>query len=164
MHLEDIAIYISMYAQSSVLSNSLQPYGLQPSRIPCSWNSLGKNTGACCHFLLQGIFLTQGSSLHLLLCRQFPALKADSLLLKHQGSPYLYSYLCVCVCQLLSHVRLFVTPWTTAHHLFCPWNSLGKNTGVGCYFLLQGIFLSQGSNPALLHWQADSLPSESPGK
>ena len=28
----------------------------------------------------------------------------------------------------------------------CPWNSPGKNTGVGCHFLLQGIFLSQGSN------------------
>ena len=29
----------------------------------------------------------------------------------------------------------------------CPWNSPGKNTGVGCYSLLQGIFLTQGSNP-----------------
>ena len=33
-----------------------------------------------------------------------------------------------------------------------------KNTGAGCHFLLQGIFLTQGSNPRLLHWQADSLP------
>ena len=32
------------------------------------------------------------------------------------------------------------------------------NTGVGCHFLLQGIFLTQGSNPHLLHWQVDSLP------
>ena len=30
--------------------------------------------------------------------------------------------------------------------------------GVGCHFLLQEIFLTQGSNPHLLHWQADSLP------
>ena len=30
-------------------------------------------------------------------------------------------------------------------------NSPGKNTGVGCHFLLQGIFLTQGSNPGLLH-------------
>ena len=45
--------------------------------------------------------------------------------------------------------------------LLCPWDSLGKNSGVGCYFLLQGIFLTQGSNPcllSLLHWQVDSLP------
>ena len=39
--------------------------------------------------------------------------------------------------------------------------SPGKNTGVGCHFLLQGIFLTQGSNSYLrwlLHWQVDSLP------
>jgi len=46
----------------------------------------------------------------------------------------------------------------------CPWDSPGKNTGVGCRALLQGIFLTQGSIPGLLHWQADSLPSELPGK
>ena len=43
--------------------------------------------------------------------------------------------------------------------LLCPWNSPSKNTRVGCRFLLQGIFLTQGSNPHLLcylHWQADS--------
>ena len=37
----------------------------------------------------------------------------------------------------------------------------GKNTGLGCNFLLQGIFPTQGLNPHLLfllHWQADSLP------
>ena len=41
---------------------------------------------------------------------------------------------------------------------FCPWDFSGKNTGVGCHFLLQGIFLTQGSNLCLLHWQEDSLP------
>ena len=35
--------------------------------------------------------------------------------------------------------------------LLCPWNSPGKNTGVGSHSLLQGIFLTQGSNPGLLH-------------
>ena len=39
----------------------------------------------------------------------------------------------------------------------------GKNTGVVCHFQLQGIFLTQGLNPRLLHWQADSLPV-SPGR
>ena len=42
--------------------------------------------------------------------------------------------------------------------LLCPWNFTGKNTRVGCHFLLQGIFSTQGQNPCLLHWQADSLP------
>ena len=46
--------------------------------------------------------------------------------------------------------------------LLCLWDSPSKNTGVGCHALLQGIFLTQGSNPfpAL---QADSLPSEPQG-
>ena len=39
----------------------------------------------------------------------------------------------------------------------CLWNFPGKNTGVGCHALLQGIFLTQGSNRYLLCWQADSL-------
>ena len=45
--------------------------------------------------------------------------------------------------------------------LLCPQDFPGKNTGVGCHFLLQGIFLTHGSNPhllLLLHWQASSLP------
>ena len=37
-----------------------------------------------------------------------------------------------------------------------PWDSPGRNTGVGCHFLLQGIFLTQGSNLGLLHWEASS--------
>ena len=42
--------------------------------------------------------------------------------------------------------------------LLCPWRFPGKNTGVGCHFLLQGILLIQGLNPHLLHRQASSLP------
>ena len=48
--------------------------------------------------------------------------------------------------------------------LLGPWDSPGKNTGVGCHALLQGIFQTQGSNPGPLHWQADYLPSEPPGE
>ena len=39
----------------------------------------------------------------------------------------------------------------------CSWNFSSKNTGVVCHFLLQGNFLTQGSNPCLLLWQADLL-------
>ena len=54
--------------------------------------------------------------------------------------------------KLLSHVRLFVTPWTVAcTRLLHPWDFLGKSTGVGCHFLLQGMFLTQGLNPGLRH-------------
>ena len=48
--------------------------------------------------------------------------------------------------------------------LLCPWDSPGKNPRVGCHFLLQGIFLTQESNPSLQHCNADALPSELPGK
>ena len=37
------------------------------------------------------------------------------------------------------------------HGPYSPWNSPGQNTGVGSYFILQGIFLTQESNPGLLH-------------
>ena len=50
--------------------------------------------------------------------------------------------------------------------LLCPWDSLGKDTGVG-HALLWGVFPIQGSNPHLLcplHWQTDSLPLAPPGK
>ena len=49
----------------------------------------------------------------------------------------------------------------------CPWNFPGKNTSVGCHFLLQGLFLTQGLSPGLLcllRWQADSLLSGLPGQ
>ena len=49
----------------------------------------------------------------------------------------------------------------------CLYNFPGKNTGVGCHFLLWGIFLSQGSYLCplcLLHWQASSLPLVPPGE
>ena len=47
-----------------------------------------------------------------------------------------------------------------------PWGSPGKNTGVGCQSLLQGIFMTQGWNPYLphlLHWQVNSLQLSHPG-
>ena len=55
---------------------------------------------------------------------------------------------CVCV-YTLSCVQLFLTPWTVAARFFCPWDSPSKNTRVGCHFLIQGIFLTHGSNPSL---------------
>ena len=69
----------------SVVSNSLWPHGLEPTKFLCSWDFPGKITGVGSHFLLQRIFLTQRSNLHLLCllhCRQ---------ILSHsscQGSPF----------------------------------------------------------------------------
>ena len=64
----------------------------------------------------------------------------------------------MCVCKVTS---------VLSDRLPCPWDSPGKNTGVGCHFLLQGIFLTQGSNPGLLcllQWQVGSLAPVAPGE
>ena len=43
----------------SIMSDYLQLHGLYPARFLCPWDFPGKNTGVGCHFLFQGIFLTQ---------------------------------------------------------------------------------------------------------
>ena len=62
-----------------------------------------------------------------------------------------HSLFCVKV-KSLSRVRLFVIPWTVTYQaVLHSWDFPGKNTGVGCHFLLQEIFLTQGLNPGLPH-------------
>ena len=53
---------VCIRALCSVVFNSMQPHRLQPTRLLCPCNFPGKNTGVGCHFLLQEIFLTQGSN------------------------------------------------------------------------------------------------------
>ena len=94
---------------ASVISNSLRPHGLQPTRLLCPWDCPGKNTGVGCHALLQGIFQTQGSNpcvLHLLHWQE------GSLPLALPRKPYtVFQFSSV---QSHSHLRLFATPWTAA--------------------------------------------------
>ena len=88
-------------------------------------------------------------------------------------SPTLSSYCCnlsenssshtgCCACMfshsVVSYTLLLHGLYTRFH---APQDSPGKNTGVGCQALLQGIFPTKGSNPSLLHplhWQVDSSP------
>ena len=58
------------------MSDSVTPWTIEPTRLLCPWNFPGKNGEVGSHFLLQGIFLTQGLNLHW---------QVDSLLLSHQG-------------------------------------------------------------------------------
>ena len=76
-------------------------------------------------------------------------------------------YQCVCA-KSLSWCLTFCDPTdcsppsSSIHGIF-----QGKNIGMGCHFLLQGIFLTQGLNLrllCLLHWQVGSLPVGSAGK
>ena len=56
------------------------------------------------------------------------------------------------LCVSHSVMSYSATTWAVScPRLLYPWNSPGKNTGVGCHFLLQGILLIQGQNPGLLH-------------
>ena len=66
-------IHTVLHARSG-MSDSLRPHGLQPASLPCPRGSPGKNTGVGGHFLLQGVFLTQGLNPCLLClqqCRRF---------------------------------------------------------------------------------------------
>ena len=110
----------------SVVSDSLWPYGLEPTKLLCPWNSPDKNIGVGCHFFLQGIFPTQGSNLGLSHCRQI------LYRLSHQGCH-----------DFLPHGRLI---WIDLHveetpqhfqfahtislsHRFCPFVGFGVKWG-----------------------------------
>ena len=73
----------------SVMSDSLQPHGLQPAKFLCPRDFLGKNTGEGCHFLLLGIFPTQGLNSNVL---SFLHPQMNSLQLASPGKPrYMYT-------------------------------------------------------------------------
>ena len=105
-HLQQKSQPLKAFDTRSVMSSSLGPHGLWPTRLLCPWNSLGKNTGVGCYSLLQGIFPTQGLNLGFQHCRQ------SLYQLSHQGSPLkAFQFSSV---QSLSRVQLFVTPRTAA--------------------------------------------------
>ena len=72
-------------------------------------------------------------------------------------STFLIIQVFVVAAYLMSSPTL-VTSWTVAHQASLSMGFPSKNTGVGCHFLPQGIFLTHASNFRLLHRQADSLP------
>ena len=77
---------LCVYINCSVLSDSLWPYGLYPTRLLCPWDSPGKNIGAGCQFFLQGIFPDPG------LEPGSPTLQADSLLPEPPGKLFWADY------------------------------------------------------------------------
>ena len=97
------------------------------------------------------------------------SIELEEALLTHTGmllqQCQSYYELCLCAC-VLSHVPLFAAPWTAAPRLLYLWNSPGKNTGVGCHFLLQGIFPTMepmfSCVSCIFRWIP--LPLASPGK
>ena len=81
--------------------------------------------------------------------------------------PFEMSVLCAHVWYVASVVSNSLTPWTAAHQAPLSVGFSRQEHWSGCHALLQGIFLTQGSNLHLLclwHWQAHSLPLVPPGK
>ena len=69
--------------------------------------------------------------------------------------------------KLLQSCPTLCDPVDWLPRLLNPWDSPGKNTGVGCHFLLQGVFPARGWNTCFLHllrWKAGSLPLGPPEK
>ena len=80
-------------------------------------------------------------------------------LLVHQALVVVVCY-AVLRCRVVSDSLWSHGLWPV--RLLCPWDSSSKNTGVGCHAPLQGIFLTQGSNSCLLHWESGCLPHRKP--
>ena len=103
---------------------------LPPHGLYSPWNSPGQDTGVGSYSLVQGIFPTQESNPGLPHCGRI------LYQLSHQGSPILLC--CCCCCCVTSVVSDPVQPHRgKPTRLPRPWDSPGKNTGVGCRFLLQ---------------------------
>ena len=116
------------------MSDSVRPHGRQPARLPHPWDSPVKKTGVGCHFLLQIMKVKSesevaqscltlcnpmycsppGSSIHGILQARVLEWGATAFPVSYQESPQIGLVQFSSV-QSLSHVRLFVTPWTAAH-------------------------------------------------
>ena len=89
-----------------------------------------------------------------------PSNEYSGLISFRVGWHQMFSKYCCLVAK--SRRTLFQPMYCSLPGSFCPWNSPGKNTGVGCHFLHQGIFLNQGLSLRLQHWQVGSLPLSHP--
>ena len=90
------------------MSDSLQPYGLQPSRLLHPWDSPGKDTGVGCH-VLQSTFLTWGSNAcHLCLLHW----RAGSLPLAPPGKPFDPSWVHFLICEARVQLYSFASEYT----------------------------------------------------
>ena len=151
----------SAAAKSLQSCPTLRPHRQQPSRFRCPWDSPGKNTGVGCHFLFQCMKVKSESEV-----AQLCPSPSDPMDCSPPGSSVHGSFQARVLewgarafsVWLLSCVQLFATHGLSLSRLLCPCSLPGKNTGVGFRFLLQGIFLTQGSKLCLLHSQMDSLP------
>ena len=129
------------------MSDSVRPHRRQPTRLPRPWDSPGKNTGVGCHFLLQCIKVKSESEVAQL-CptpsdRMDCSLPDSSVHGIFQARVLEWAAIAFSKNMLLLLLSCSVVSNSVRPHrqqptrLLCPWDSPGKNTGVGCHFLLQ---------------------------
>ena len=142
---------------TSVVADSVQPHRRQPTRLPRPWHSPGKNTGVGCHFLLQCIKVKSENEF----AQSCPTLR-DPMDCSLPGS----SIHGIFQARVLEWGATSCQQSTNSQtrigcQLFCPKNSPGKNTR---RFPSPGDLPHPGIKPGSPASQADSLPSEPPGK
>ena len=96
----------------SVVSDSLRPHGLWPTRLLCPWESPGKKTAVGSHSLLQGMFPTQGSNPHLL------HWQVDSFTTASHRKPIQHHF-----CQIIWAQSCEKLPWNGCHYSLCSTHS-----------------------------------------
>ena len=133
------------------MSDSVRPHRWQPTRLPRPWDSPGKNTGVGCHFLLQCMKVKSEREV----AQSCPTLRypMDCSL---PGSPVhgIFQARVLEWGAIATAAKLLQSCLTVLPHrlqptrILCPWDSPGKNTGVGCHFLLQCMKVKSESEVA----------------
>ena len=151
------------------MSDSVRPHRWQPTRLPHPWDSPGKNTGVGCHFLLQCMKVKSesevaqscltlsdpmdcslpGSSIHRIFQARVLEWGATAFSgLPEAGVPKYPKTAYVRAKSLQSCPTLCDPTDGGVTRLPCPWDSPGKNTGVGCHFLLRCMKVKSESEVA----------------
>ena len=144
------------------MSDSVRPHRRQPTRLARPWDSPG-NIGVGCHFLLQCIKVKSESevtqlcpTLHSPMDCSLPGSSANGIfqarVLEWVAIAFsIRGCYCCCCCCIASVVSDSVRPHRRQPtRLPGPWDSPGKNTGVGCQFLLQCMKVKSLSRVLLL--------------
>ena len=113
-----INTYMYMHICQSVAYDSLWPDGLQPTRLPCPWNSLGKNTGVFCIFTQYQSGQPFPSTVNLPnpgIELRSPALQADFLPSGSPGKLFMHLYILIFslqdIMKMFSYYRIFFLGW-----------------------------------------------------
>ena len=153
-----------MYSTSEVALSCLtlcDPVGCKPTRLFLHpWNFPGKSPGVGCHFLLQEDIPDPGIKPRSLALQAHalpsePGICNNSLCIQQQHKATVkMKAMNITNLRYVSHSVMSdsLRPHgLQTTRLLCPWDFPDKNTGVGCHSFLQGIFLTRGLNPSLLH-------------